>query len=238
MQGFLLFSLSTLMASVVSSSSGSEPSEISSPAEPFPTSPVVPCLTDDREARETLILSHQIFRYASGLALKTLPKTVGTYRLQLLDTFIGAIKDAKPSYKDHPVLLADEQMKQARCIACALLVNLNGDHPERINEPSFMNHINKLLEAGELDVELSDSDLHLLRVEALEVIGSRDFDKLVEFMESRPIASLPQVFQLLKDYILEFVFTSRNLQSLQYLVSMLDIEPDFISKWQRKLNNR
>lgn len=81
----------------------------------------------------------------------------------------------------------------------------------------------------------SESELNLLRADLLQVIASQDFVRLVVFFESRPTGSLPQLFQLLKDYILEFVFTSRNMQSLLYLVSMLDIEPDFITKWQRKI---
>lgn len=48
-------------------------------------------------------------------------------------------------------------MKHASCIAGALIVHVNGCHPETIIEPPFMGHHSNLLSSGELDAELSES---------------------------------------------------------------------------------
>lgn len=194
----------------------------------FPSSPIDAqdqFMAEDYEPSHESILFHQITILAGIYAFLDLPGIFDTDRRAALVAFIESHQEAIK--KAHSFAGKNEftemQVKKAKCISCALLVQLNGLHPERINEPGFMDQISELLSSDDMHTDFSYYDRISLELKLTEIICSQDHGQLVEFVESCPIGILHSVFIMLKDFFLPFAMSHHNTQSLQYLINILSI---------------
>ena len=197
--------------------------------EPFPSSPIGATdqfmAEDSKPSRET-VLFHQISIIAGSYAFLDLPENFDAERRAALVVFIEshrmAIKMTPPfaSNKD----FTEMQLKKASCISCAIRVLLSGFRPQLIYESCFMDQVKKLLSVDDLDSSLLYIDPDLLEYKISKVIYSKNHEKLVEFLESCPIGTLPQVFHTLGCFFYHFAISHEDIESLQYLIDILGIK--------------